>query len=717
MYIADRSHDPAYSTIPFAAFIRTRHPTPALILTASLVLRLQPSHLERLSPSSLPSSASASESLYLHDLLNPLSEGPSYPDESPAERAARANASLAKLPLGKLPSSVLGSKLVTPARNAKDISHIIAQKNSAASNGDMGETKQDGMYGNRRGGRRALTNEGLMSFKLGVEGSVTATYDEQAKGLGEEVVVLQRSARRVLDVQSAILIRMRTLTVPDFQGQDQTDVDSLLPTLILCVEVENPINSGIRYSLDNVDVIIDKVPNTSSTTLSPSDASLIGVSMFRIGEQLEPLVVEQGSQINLLYHATFDCPSSGHDSDEDLLKALSDTQRNISIKLLGRPLLMQRDDGGGTQTCTPTDKYTSTWTCTLDLATQMKLAVLQKVMHNGAGSDCFRAYRTATPQRQRLGSGGHSYRSIDSAGPLPPSPNSALPRTPSDLRSASTMLAPVQNARIFSLRKPSVRSASAATSGVGFVSLQRSISDQQEATSPALPSALVGHSILARARQSRSSTTGSGTVNGRGEDSRQLLNGKESYDEDLRQRHASETTALLMQRRQGGALPSLDLRLSNVPAAEDQSLVKDAVLPIIDKRSTSTVQRLLFSPISEGGALIDVVSDPSTMVHRKDGHREASIQVQIENRSDKTRTFILSWQIPPVKTSSSIYSAVVIQDDDVQIGPLHRRDTEATTLKICFTKAGLQPLPPLAVFDTFTGVERVLYDLQGIVVR
>jgi hypothetical protein len=702
--------------VPSAAFVRTRHPTPALLLTTSLILRLQPSQLGRLSPSSLPSTASASESLYLHDLLNPLTEGPSYPDESSAERAARANASLAKLPLGKLPSSVLGSKLVTPARNAKEISSIIVRKSSTASNGDMGDTKEGGMYGNRRGGRRALTNEGLMAFKLDMEGSVTAITDEQAKGLGEDVIVLQRSARRVLDVQSAILVRMRTITVPDFPAEDQSDVDSLLPTLILCVEVENPINSGIKYSLDNIEVVIDKLPVTSSTTSPPSDASLIGISMHRIGERLEPLVVEQGSQINLLYQATFDCPGSGHDSDEDLLKALSDTQRNISIKLFGRPVLLQSDDGGS-ESYTPTDKFISTWTCTLDLAAQMRIVALQKVMHNGAGSDRFRAYRPTSSQRQRFGSGNLPYRSFDSAGPLPHSPNSALPRTPSDLRSASTMLAPVQTPRMFSLRKPSVRSASAASSGVAFVSLQRSVSDQQEATSPALSSALVGHSIMARARQNRSSTTGSGTVIGRGEDSRQLLNGKESYDEDVKRRNASESTVMSMQRNQGGALPSLNLRSSNFPVGGDRDMDKDAILPIIDRRFTSTVQRLLFSPVSEGGVLIDVVSDPSTLVHRKDGQIEASIQVQVENRSDKTRTFIISWQIPAARTSSSIYSALVIQDDDVQIGPLYQRDTEATTLKICFTKPGLQPLPPLAVYDTFTGIERVLHDLQMIVVE
>jgi hypothetical protein len=678
-------------------------------LTASLVLRLQQSHLERIYPSNLPTTESASESLYLHDLLNPLSEGPSYPDESPAERAARANASLAKLPLGKLPSSLLGSKLVTPARNAKEINNILAKKTST-SNGDMGDTKELGAYGNRRGGRRILTNEGLLAFKLDMDGNTSAISDKQVEGLGEEVIVLQRSARRVLDVQSAVMVRMRTIAVPDFQAEEQTDIDSVMPTLILCVEIENPINSGMEYSLDSIDVGISRVPLASSTSTRSSDASLIGVSMHRIGERIEPLVIEQGSQSNLLYHATFDCPSSGHDSDEDLLKALNEAQRNVSIKLLGRPLLLQRGDDGQSNSYSPTEKFISTWTCTLDLSAQMKTVVLQRVMHNGAGSDRFRAYIPAISNHSQRIVSNSLYRSIDSVGPLPPSPASALPQTPSDLRTASTMLAPIQTPRVFSLRKPSARSASAGPSDGTFVSLQRSLSDQQQGPmSPALPSALVGHSILARARQNRSSTMG--TVTGRGEDSRQLLNGKGSNDEELRYRIASYMTATPLQRRQ---VSSMAFRSSS---AAERDLDKDSLLPLIDRRSALTVQRLLFSPVNEEGILIDIVTDMSSLVQLKDGQREASIQIQVENRSGKTRTLILSWQLPAVKSASSIYSAIAIQDDDVQVGPLHRRDTEAATLKVRFAKAGLQPLPPLAVFDTFTGVERILQDLQMIIVE
>jgi hypothetical protein len=695
-------------------FMRTRHPTPALLLTATMGLRLQPSHLSRLDPSlAISSSTSASESLYLHDLLNPLSEGPAYPDESPAERAARANASLAKLPLGKLPSTILGSKLVTPARNAREVGEIVAIKTrtNAVENGDVGDTNKDSRANARRAaGRRVLTNQGLMAFQLGVEGNVSSLSDDHAKGLGEQVVTMQRSARRVVDVHSAVVVRMRTITVPGFQGEGEDAQSALLHSLILCVEVENPVNSGVKFALEEVDVHVSmplSSPSSSSSGAGEYD-NPIEVSMCRIGECSEPMLIEQGSQSNLLYRMVFHYSASQDVSNKDTMKSLSLSHRTISIRLLGRPVLLQSVNGE-IESYTPTRLFTSTWTCTLDFIAQMRMIVLEGVIRNGAGGDRLGGDATQGMNGRlanRISSTSAPYTN-GSGPPLPPSPYSPLPRTPVEMRLASTAtMTRIQSVRpSLSLGRPSLRMSSALHTGQSFVSLQRSLSDQQESFSPALPSALVGQSILARARMNRSSSMMSGGVGE--EDSRSLLNGNEM---ESKSRSASERTVTPMQRRSFHHLQR-SLEGSNL----EDDLARDSLLPLADKRSTPTIQRLLYDPSHEQGLLIDVVT-LSSADQKNDGKKKVSVEIQVENRSQSARVVILSWKIPPAQAVGSIWNSILLEDDDVQVGPLQQGDSEIVTLNICISKAGVHQLPPLAVYDTSTGMEKVLQGLQSVMV-
>ncbi|UZJ56825.1 hypothetical protein CBS101457_006145 [Exobasidium rhododendri] len=716
-------------------FMRTRHPTPALVLTASMTLRLQSSQLTRLDPTLAPSpSTSASESLYLHDLLNPLSEGPSYPDESAAERAARTNASLAKLPLGKLPSSILGSKLVTPARNAKEVGQIILSKTRkmATENGDMGDKRDTGRFNISMGERRNLTNQGLMAFQVDLDGEINTLSDDQVRGLGEETVVLQRSARKVLDVQSAILVRMRTITVPGFQADDDEGRgDTLLPTLLLCVEVENPMNSGMRFAMDEVDVAIS-TPASLALSSGSNGGQSIDISMHRIGNHAEPLLLEQGDQHNLLYQMAFDCPVSGSDKDDKVLNALHETSRNVNIQLLGRPVLM-RGKKGAIESFTPTEKFTSTWTCTLDLAAPMKMAAMQRVMHNGAGGDRFGGQRLKDPQQQRgrvaspLTIAPHS--SIASAMytnslPLPASPFSALPRTPNEIQSGnSSLTVQTSPSQMISRRRSSMRLASDAASSTTArnetsISLHRSEIERRDISSPSFPalsSALANQSILARARINRSSTMASG----RAEESRQLLNGK--GESEAKHRSVSDNTVTSTRRQ--GYPPALQRPVVDWEGREDE-LGRDALLPLGDKRSNATIQRLLYNSAQEQGLLIDVIAAVTTDDHDASlptstststgKKRFVSVEVQIENRSERTRTIILSWRLPPVRASDSGWDSILLEFDDVQVGPLQRGDSDVVSLKIALTRPGVQQLPPLAIYDTLSGTERILQGMQSV---
>jgi len=608
---------------------------------------------------------------------------------------------------------------VTPARNAKEVGHIISSKTRriATDNGDVSDVKDGSRLSASRGGRRVLTNEGLMAFQIDSEGGISTLSDDQAKGLGEEVVVLQRSARRVLDVQSAILVRMRTITIPGFDGEDPTVENTLLPTLVLCVEIENPVNSGMKFAMDQVDVVVS-MPASSTLPLPTSNSSqAIDVSMRRLGDPSDPPLIEQGTQNNLLYQMVFDCPSGEHGNDEDIMKALIEPHRNVSIKVLGRPVMMRKEKGS-IESYTPTKKFLSTWTCTLDLAAQMRMVVLQRVMHNGAGGQRFGGYIPEKKIPQRVVStstiapntGSNYLANL----PLPTSPYSSLPRTPTEVRSASNSLTPLQTSpsQMLSLRRPSMRLASSASAQSDtFVSLHRNEMERLDASSPALPSALVGQSILARARMNRSSTIDTG----RAEESRQLLSGR-GNDKESKLRNVSERTITPTQRNGfQHHRKTAEWAATALDGVEDE-MSRDSLLPLGDRRSTATIQRLLYDPTHEQGILIDVVALVPGEGSEYEGKRQASVEVQVENRSERTRTIVFGWRLPSTRTEASLWNSVLLEDDEVQVGPLQRGDSEIVTLKILFTKSGVHQLPPLAVYETSSGLEKVLQGMQSIVV-
>lgn len=418
-------------------YTRHRHPRPALLLTSSLALRLSASSALLTALNASLSGASPflallhpieSPSWSDHDLLTSLSAGPVYPDESPSQRAARAASALAKLPLSRLPSKVLGSRLVTPERSGRDIGRRISSRIATPSmNDDDDEGDQEGdvtdtsssatslrsradtystltssssssssssspsssrpsssHHSNDHFSRnRDLSENGLLMHDKSLQATSAADMNH-----GEAVVTLNRSARCVMDVRSAVGAKMRTTTVDnvsldkirrrrriasgrddDDGGEDAFPLDEMSDAtgraLILCVELDNPSDSGLFFDVESCELDIT-VPgaSASSTTKYVAKATLMdlgGEAAIRHAFRLA-----QGEQRNLLYFVHFETTAGGDGSATLWPTASSnaETARNVAIVVHGRPLLLAGHDAEPRDV---TPSFSSTWNCTLDM--------------------------------------------------------------------------------------------------------------------------------------------------------------------------------------------------------------------------------------------------------------------------------------------------------------------------------------------------------------
>jgi hypothetical protein len=699
-------------------FLRSRHPTPALILNATLTLLLQSSKLSLLAPSLVPpATTSASEAVFLHDLLNPLSEGPAYPDESPAERAARADASLAKLPLGKLPSSILGSKLVTPARGANDLAKMLNVSHHRVDGGDVGSSdSKDTRSGN------------------------------VDKGLGEEATIVKRSVRKALDVRSAVQVRMRTTNIAGIgQGfgqketQQDSEQDSIVPTLVLCVEIENPSNSGIEFALDDIGVQV-ALPSESYGALHP--AKRIQVSATPIGFVPDSLTVTQGSQYNLLFRVDFALPNDLVAAEAlDPSALLTETQRTITIELFGHPIFLtassSRKDAKDAEAASA-KSFTSTWSCTLDFVTQIQALVLQRVVADGAGgvnlagshtdADIIEPLSTSTAAvppsvvaQRRL----ESLQQLDTNMPL----REALPRLQTQARMPSNTLP--------ASRTIPARAGSVAQNGESFISLQqigRIGSNSGDGVSgPALPSSLAGPSILARARKNRHATTSN--LPNRTDDSRSasLIRGQRaatlvstpsaSFDQDEQHERGH--------RRLPSRVASTSYHVKNAMSGSFSNGSLAHALPVYPlgiKGSWARMPYMLRNASREQGVLLDVtairVRDDTTT----DGQGVIEVQMQIDNRSEITRTILLQWKRSSgqreaeEKFSTDLLSQGWMPSDDaVQVGPIAPGQAELSMMRLAkrenstsTTTSSPYTIPPLILTDIGSGMQRTLISVQQL---
>ncbi|CAD6972869.1 unnamed protein product [Tilletia controversa] len=208
--------------ITFETFMQLPSMTPALSLTASLSLLLSSTQLALLFDIPAPIDVFVGD----QDLLSALSEGPVYPGESPSDRAQRTKSSLARLPLSQLSAQVIGTKLLTPQNAAREIkgrsSRGLTLPPPPDAVQDDPEDAFDGDLSSRRPSAtpsQAGASSGAKPappFKNAFSQTTSGTSDTgPSPAFSRERRVLKRSFLRILDVSSAVSVRLRTVLSPE----------------------------------------------------------------------------------------------------------------------------------------------------------------------------------------------------------------------------------------------------------------------------------------------------------------------------------------------------------------------------------------------------------------------------------------------------------------------------------------------------------------------
>ncbi|KAK0543379.1 hypothetical protein OC844_007616, partial [Tilletia horrida] len=201
------------------SFMQLPTMTPALSLTASLSLILSSTQLALLFDLPVAADVFVGD----QDLLSALSEGPVYPGESPSDRAQRTKSSLARLPLSQLSAQVIGTKLLTPETAAEEIkgrsnrSSVLPPLPDAATEDSNDSFDGDLSAAAGMGRRPPLLGSGSSAAAGSLKGadlSVDATAAGRSAAFSRERRVLKRSCLRVLDVSSAVSVRLRTVLSP-----------------------------------------------------------------------------------------------------------------------------------------------------------------------------------------------------------------------------------------------------------------------------------------------------------------------------------------------------------------------------------------------------------------------------------------------------------------------------------------------------------------------
>ncbi|KAE8221515.1 hypothetical protein CF319_g5141 [Tilletia indica] len=206
------------------SFMQLPSMAPALALTASLSLLLSSTQLALLFDLPVAADVFVGD----QDLLSALSEGPVYPGESPSDRAQRTKSSLARLPLSQLSAQVIGTKLLTPQSAAKDIK---GRSNRASTLPPLPDAVQDdaddafdGDLSSAAGMRRPSGTPGQLGANSSAKSappSKTAFSQTEASDAGTSAAFsrerrsLKRSFLRILDVSSAVSVRLRTVLSPE----------------------------------------------------------------------------------------------------------------------------------------------------------------------------------------------------------------------------------------------------------------------------------------------------------------------------------------------------------------------------------------------------------------------------------------------------------------------------------------------------------------------
>ncbi|PWN50179.1 hypothetical protein IE53DRAFT_107606 [Violaceomyces palustris] len=382
-----------YCDLP-VVFMNTSFARPLLSVTSSLTLRLAPKIMSHLFSTPVASQFS-------HSLLSPLHEGPIYPDESPTERLARSRASSALgldgpnglgSRLAELPNDVLGTKLVTPKFGEKALAEVEVRRNRALAAQVIVPSKPKAREEEVDLAGEDLGRIGLQVRPKGGKASRGGSdEEEEAKEREEEVVptlqVLKRSVRKVLDVRSGLSVRMRTvyavpppntqerykrlagdsLSLEADHGENGTEQDSDSNALVLCVELENGLHTGLDFLVEGVDIRVG-----GGQADDEESESEVSVKLLDQGDhQPFPLRLAQGDQRNLLYYVQLD-PSLQWPRE----RPPAGFRRNFGIVVTGKPIILSPSkatssadarDEAGVDLITPTASFPSRWNCNLDL--------------------------------------------------------------------------------------------------------------------------------------------------------------------------------------------------------------------------------------------------------------------------------------------------------------------------------------------------------------
>lgn len=347
---------------------------PLLAVTAALTLRLDPVHLRN------PDSDSHLRNGFSHSLLTPLHEGPIYPDESRSQSVARARAASALgldgphglgSYLADLPKEVMGgtSAIFTPKTGMLALQAILRRNQDALATQANPALQSSAVS---QAPKQSVDSNGDLAAAVQPSSLLTNGQPDVKDTETAALRVYKRSTREILALKTGLNVRMRTLyTSHDpFQSTASSDLamgrEDSIPgslgstSLVLCVELENPFDSGIIFNVSDIKIRIHP-PSAVSTQPFQLHAKLLSHKT----EDRFPIQLGQGQQHNLLYYL-----SSSADSTEPVALAaeVGNTMRNVTILVSGCPRSLQAPYGESSMYAgEATNDFESQWNCALDI--------------------------------------------------------------------------------------------------------------------------------------------------------------------------------------------------------------------------------------------------------------------------------------------------------------------------------------------------------------
>ena len=161
---------------------------------------------------------------------------------------------------------------------------------------------------------------------------------------------------------------MRTLFLPQLlpprSTHDADEEDEGERRVALCVEVENPMDADSpAFEIETISVDVGGKGGKAFAELTCQPEQ--HARGTQSGRSVFPLTLEPIEQYNLLYAVSIATLPDDRQDHDDLARTMGrgDEQRPVGITVIGRPVNREGDTA-----VYPTDKFSSRWNCTLDLA-------------------------------------------------------------------------------------------------------------------------------------------------------------------------------------------------------------------------------------------------------------------------------------------------------------------------------------------------------------